>query len=163
MAWILRIQAARVVDSEIARAADEVSIVLQQESQPPFRILYVEDNDLVREITCELLTSDALEVVAVGSGEEALVAFKDDRFDIVLTDVSLPAMSGIDLAKQIRQLAPSMPVILASGYPLDLQDTQFGAKVRAISKPFNALQLDELIQELCSNRVPAGPFSVNMH
>jgi CheY-like chemotaxis protein len=137
--------------------------VEQQESQPPFRILYVEDNDLVREITCELLSSDALEIVAVGSGEEALVAFKDDRFDIVITDVSLPAMSGIDLAKQIQQLAPSMPVILASGYPLNLNDVRFGAKVRAIRKPFDALQLDALIVELCSNGTPSGPFSARIH
>jgi len=137
--------------------------VIQQESLPPFRILYVEDNDLVREITCEQLTSDALEIIAVGSGEEALVAFKDDRFDIVITDVSLPAMSGIDLAKQIQQLAPSMPVILASGYPLDLDDVRFGAKVRAIRKPFDALQLDALIHELCSNGASAGPFSARTH
>ena len=135
----------------------------QQESQPPFRILYVEDNDLLREITCELLSSDAQEVVAVGSGEEALVAFKDDRFDIVIADVSLPAMSGIDLAKQIQQLAPSMPVILASGYALDLDDVRFGARVRAIRKPFDALQLDALIQELCSNGQPSGPYSAKIH
>jgi CheY-like chemotaxis protein len=157
------VQGAGVADCESARTADEVSIVVQQESLPPFRILYVEDNDLVREITCEQLTSDALEIVAVGSGEEALVAFKDDRFDIVITDVSLPAMSGIDLAKQIQQLAPSIPVILASGYPLDLDDVRFGAKVRAIMKPFDALQLDALIQELCSKATPAGPFAAGIH
>ena len=160
---ILRVQGAMAADCESACTADEVSIVVQQESLSPFRILYVEDDDLVREITRELLTCDALEIVAVGSGEEALAAFKDDRFDIVITDVSLPAMSGIDLAKQIQQLAPSTPVILASGYSMDLDDVRLGAKVRAIRKPFDASQLDALIQELCSNATPAGPFATGIH
>ena len=133
--------------------------VVQQELLPAFRILYVEDNSLVREITCELLASDAREVVAVGSAEEALVALQDSRFDIVVTDVSLPGMSGIDLAKQIRRLAPSMPIIVASGHPLDMADLQLGAHVRAIRKPFDTQQLDALIQDLRGTGAPVDPLS----
>lgn len=121
----------------------------QQESGPALRVLYVEDNELVREITCELLARDAREIVAVGSGEAALSAFKDGRFDIVITDVSLPAMSGFDLVRHVKRLAPSMPVIVASGYPLDLHEEQLGPKVRAITKPLEAPQLDALIHDLC--------------
>jgi two-component system, cell cycle response regulator CpdR len=126
--------------------------VVQQELRPSIRVLYIEDSDLVREITCELLARDNREIVAVGNGEEALAAFKGNRFDIVITDISLPAMSGIDLARKIKQLAPSMPVILASGYPLDLDDVRLGPKVRAINKPFDTQQLDALIQELSDSR-----------
>ena len=133
--------------------------MVQQELRPPFRMLYVEDNSLVREITCELLVSDAREVVAVGSAEEALVALKDSRFDIVVTDVSLPVMSGIDLAKQIKRLAPSLPVILASGHPLDMADLRLGALVRAIRKPFDTPQLDALIHDLCGAGAAANPLS----
>jgi CheY-like chemotaxis protein len=125
--------------------------VLPQESQPPFRVLYIEDSPMVREVTCELLARDSREIVAVGSGEEALAAFEGNRFDIVITDIGLPAMSGLDLARKIKHLAPSMPVILASGYPLDLGDMHLGPKIRAIRKPFDSQQLDAVIHELCGS------------
>jgi CheY-like chemotaxis protein len=131
--------------------------VVQQELRSPFRVLYIEDNALVREITCELLADDSREIVALGSAEEALLAFKDNRFDIVVTDVSLPAMSGIELARQIRGLAPSMPVILASGYEMDIAELRLGAKVRTIRKPFDTQQLNALIQELCGSGTAPAP------
>jgi CheY-like chemotaxis protein len=115
------------------------------------RVLYVEDNDLVREITCELLAADSREVVAVATGEEALDVFQASRFDIVVTDVSLPAMSGMDLVRELRKLAPSVPIILASGYPLDLEDMRLGLQIRAITKPFESPQLEALIQDLCKD------------
>jgi CheY-like chemotaxis protein len=126
------------------------TLVPQPESQP-FRVLYIEDSALVREITGELLARDSREIVAVGSGEEALAEFKGKRFDIIITDISLPAMSGIDLARTIQELAPSMPVILASGYALDLDELRLGARVRSIRKPFDIQQLDALIQDLCGS------------
>jgi len=75
-------------------------------SSSPKRVLYVEDNDLVRELTCELLADYALEVVPVASGEAGLAAFQGGGFDIVVTDVSLPAMSGVDFVRHIKKLAP---------------------------------------------------------
>ena len=115
----------------------------------PLRVLYVEDNALVREITCELLAADALEIVAVATGEEALYAFQQSRFDIVVTDVSLPAMSGIDLVRHVKKIAPTVPIIVASGYPLNLEDCRLGSKIRSIVKPFDAPQMIALIQDLC--------------
>lgn len=115
------------------------------------RVLYVEDNDLIREITCDLLADYALEVVPVASGEAGLEAFQSGDFDIVVTDVSLPAMSGVDFVREIKKLSPSVPVILASGYPLVLQEGQLGSDVRSITKPFEPVQLDALIQELCNS------------
>lgn len=130
-----------------------------QQSKLPLRVLYIEDNELVREITCDLLAHDTREIVAVATGEEALSAFQESRFDIVVTDLSLPAMSGVDLVRHIKKIAPAVPVILASGYPLNLDDYRLGSTVRAITKPFDTLQLDALIQDLCgapSER--CGPF-----
>ena len=86
-------------------------------SKTPLRVLYIEDNALVREITYELLAIDDRDVVAVATGEEALIAFQKSPFDIVVTDISLPAMSGFDLVRHVKKLAPAVPIILASGYP----------------------------------------------
>ncbi|MEA3196321.1 MAG: two-component system, cell cycle response regulator CpdR, partial [Gammaproteobacteria bacterium] len=65
----------------------------------PLRILYVEDNPIVREVTTELLIQDHRHIVALGTAEEALKEFEEHPFDLVITDVSLPAMSGLDLAR----------------------------------------------------------------
>ena len=114
------------------------------------RILYVEDNELVREVTSELLAQDEREVVARATAEEALAAFRDNAFDVVITDVSLPAMSGLDLARNLLALRPNVPIILASGYALNSVVQNLGPNVRAIVKPFEASQIDLLITDLCA-------------
>ncbi len=118
-------------------------------STPPLRVLYIEDNELIREITCELLEDASREVTAVATGEEALSQVNARRFDIMVTDVSLPAMSGLELVRMVKAIDPSMPVILASGYPLDPEECRLGPRVKAITKPFNRPELDMLIEELC--------------
>jgi CheY-like chemotaxis protein len=120
----------------------------------PLRILYVEDNDLVRSITHELLAQPSRTVVAVASAEEALKLFESDVFDVVVTDISLPAMSGLDLARRLLQRAPAVPIIIATGYKLTSESTALGERTRVITKPFEQEQIDELLNELCPPRGP---------
>jgi two-component system cell cycle response regulator CpdR len=115
----------------------------------PLRILYVEDNPVVREVTSELLINDQRQIVALGTAEEALQEFAEQTFDVVITDVSLPAMSGLDLARKILNIEPKAPIIIASGYVLDLSVKTWGPNVRAIIKPFEGPEIDALIEELC--------------
>jgi two-component system, cell cycle response regulator CpdR len=114
------------------------------------RILYVEDNALVREVTSELLAQDEREVVARASAEEALDAFRENSFDVVITDVSLPLMSGLDLARNLLAIRPNVPIILASGYALNSVVQNLGPNVRTIVKPFEAREIDSLITDLCA-------------
>jgi two-component system cell cycle response regulator CpdR len=116
----------------------------------PLRILYVEDNPVVREITAELLIRDQRHIVALGTAEEALHEFSEHAFDVVITDVSLPAMSGLDLARKILNIEPKAPIIIASGYVLDLSLNTWGPNVRSIVKPFEGAEIDALIEELCA-------------
>jgi CheY-like chemotaxis protein len=118
----------------------------------PLRVLYVEDNELVRELTCELLADGSREVTAKGTAEEALSAFKPGLFDIVLTDLSLPAMSGIEFVRVVQDIDPSVPVVLISGYALVPEQYGLGTGVKAITKPVDPPQLDSLIRELCPPR-----------
>jgi CheY-like chemotaxis protein len=117
---------------------------------PTLRILYVEDNPLVREVTSELLFQDDRHIVALSTAEEALQEFQTHPFDVVITDVSLPAMSGLDLARKILDINPKAAIIVASGYFLDLDVLKLGPTVRAIVKPFEASAIDALIEELCA-------------
>ena len=128
----------------------------QRLSKSPLRVLYIEDNALVREITYEMLANDDRDIVAVATGEEALRAFQKNPFDIVVTDVSLPAMSGFDLIRHVKKIAPAVPIILATGYPLQLDEAQLGANIRTITKPFDSPQLEALIEDLCGPGVRAA-------
>jgi CheY-like chemotaxis protein len=119
----------------------------------PLRILYVEDNPVVREVTSELLVGvdDQRHIVALSTAEEALQVFSEQPFDVVITDISLPAMSGLDLARKILNIEPKAPIIIASGYFLDLSLKTWGPNVRAIIKPFEGSEIDALIEELYAN------------
>jgi CheY-like chemotaxis protein len=115
------------------------------------RILYVEDDPLVREITCELLAQPEREIVAVASAEEALGVFQPGAFDIVVTDVSLPAMSGLDMARRMLMIAPTVAIIIVTGYD-SLVGFELGPRVRSITKPFDVPQMDDLLTELSQIR-----------
>lgn len=114
----------------------------------PRRILYVEDNDIVREVTAELLAQDQRVIVACATAEEALQEFAKQPFDVVVTDVSLPVMSGIELARCILHSKPQMPIIVASGYDLDFGIENWGGNVRSIIKPFEALEIEALMDKI---------------
>jgi two-component system cell cycle response regulator CpdR len=117
----------------------------------PLKILYVEDNALVREVTAELLAQEQRQIVACADAEEALQKFTENSFDVVITDVSLPLMSGIELARSILAVKPHLPLIIASGYSLDFGLENWGANVRAIIKPFDSHEIEALISALVAS------------
>ena len=110
----------------------------------------------MREVTAELLDQEQRRIVALSTAEEALREFNDHEYDVVITDVSLPAMSGLDLARKILDLNPRAAIIVASGYVLDLNLQMWGPNVRAIVKPFEAAEIDALIAELCRGSSASG-------
>jgi CheY-like chemotaxis protein len=118
-------------------------------SNTSLRILYVEDNPLVREVTSELLAQPTREIFAAATAEEALSVFNPDAFDVVVTDISLPAMSGLEMARQMLRLAPRMAIIIATGYRLNVDPKTLGPCVRVIEKPFDAPAIDVLLEEVC--------------
>jgi CheY-like chemotaxis protein len=84
-------------------------------------VLLVEDNEEVSLITVEYLTELGHSAVAVPAAESALQYLSERDFDAVLTDVSLPGMSGIDLAKALVKQYPRLPVVISSGYGLNME------------------------------------------
>lgn len=112
------------------------------------RILYVEDNALVREVTSELLAQDGRHIQSCENAEDALQEFNRETYDLVITDVSLPVMSGIDLTRNILGIKPQMPIIIASGYALDFGLENWGKNVRSVIKPFEPEDIETLISEL---------------
>ena len=124
-------------------------------SLQPVTILYVEDNDDLRATIGELLQQPDRELALYARAEDALAADRKHRFDIVVTDVSLPGMSGADLARDLLSADPARCIVLCSGY--DLGDPlRFGPNVRALMKPFEVEDLEALMDALCASlRAPA--------
>jgi len=115
-------------------------------SDRPRRVLLVEDEVVLRMSTADILERLDCLVTGVGSGEEALELLrKDSSFDLLLTDLGLPGISGEDLAKEARRRFPGMPVIIASGYGAIGPEAN---GVRFISKPYSSIDLQQAFDHL---------------
>jgi DNA-binding NtrC family response regulator len=79
-------------------------------------ILVVDDEELIRDTLTEYLVQEGFEVAASGSGEEALALAEKRRFDVVLCDVHLPGLDGLELLDRLRRLSPDTFVLLITAY-----------------------------------------------
>jgi CheY-like chemotaxis protein len=104
-------------------------------------VLLVEDNPQVREFAEGLLIDLGCKVVLAENGEEALAHLKSDAIDLVLTDVVMPGMSGVELAEQIREKHKRVPVLLATGYSEEVVSR--GSEFAVLAKPFGAADLSK--------------------
>jgi signal transduction histidine kinase len=109
-------------------------------------ILVVDDDDGVREVCAAMLEDIGCKVTAVANGEEALHALGTSRFTMMLTDIAMPVMSGVELARRARDIAPEMPVLFATGYA-DLQafGEQLGEET-VVRKPYRLSELAARIE-----------------
>ena len=106
----------------------------------PLRVLVVDDEEMVRTVTTKLLRLRGHDVTAVDGGPAALAALDDAAFDIVVTDLSMPDMTGRELASAIRERNAALPILLLTGdTDADVEREDVAAVVK---KPF---QLDVLL------------------
>lgn len=80
------------------------------------RLLIVEDEDTLRESLTRVFTREGYQVVAVNSAEPALELFEEGSFDLIITDIILPGISGIELLKRVKEAAPEQVVIIMTAY-----------------------------------------------
>jgi two-component system, OmpR family, response regulator len=80
------------------------------------RVLLVEDDDDNRELMAEVLESAGHEVVPASSGARGLEALAAGPIDVVVTDVGMPGMGGLELARAAKRMAPRVPVVVVTGY-----------------------------------------------
>ena len=111
-------------------------------------ILYVEDNDDLRESMAMALEAPDREIAVCASGEEALALLAQRDWDILMTDVGLPGIDGTELARRLTQTKPQQWVILCSGYALGAQSAALGPHVRALTNPFDLDALERLLDKV---------------
>ena len=82
------------------------------------RVLFVDDEEILVELWGDILENLGYTVTATTESAKALEIFlsRPDRFDLVITDMTMPGMTGIDLSKEILGLRPAIPIILCTGF-----------------------------------------------
>jgi PAS domain S-box-containing protein len=120
---------------------------------PQHHILVVDDEDSVRDVLVEMLNEFDQKVTAVSSGEEALNMFSKESFDILITDLSMPAMDGLTLACKVRESAPKTKILLTTGYGQDVSNTSAVEAIDLmVSKPFQISDLQSALMTLLDNQ-----------
>ena len=105
------------------------------------KILVVDDEESIHLLYREELEDEGYQVISAMSGENALKLFESEQPDLVILDINMPGMDGIEVLRQMKQMKPNVPVILSSAYPEYKQDLASWASDDYIVKSFN---LDEL-------------------
>jgi CheY-like chemotaxis protein len=131
---------------------------------PMARILVIDDDDTVRDATASFLESEEFEVVAVADGLSGIEEIKKGRFDLVVVDVFMPGMDGLETTRAIRQLDAAVPVIAVSGFMLgnwrlempnfDTMAAEVGA-FWTLYKPFRPAVLMQTIREALGGKQAA--------
>lgn len=108
----------------------------------PLRLLLVDDEELVRVGTGEMLREQGHEVVEASDGQQALDLLQDLAVDAVVTDYKMPRMDGAQLAERIRAVRPGLPILLITGYTGSTDDSP---DLPRLAKPFNQADLAEAL------------------
>lgn len=111
------------------------------------RILLVDDEQGIQLLYREELEEEGFEVESAFNGDEALEKFKNQHFDLVILDINMPGMNGIETLRQMKQQQSSLPVILCSAYPHFKQDLGVWASDAYIVKSANIDELKETVHK----------------
>src|SRR4051812_43519567 len=111
------------------------------------RILIVDDQEMMRDSLAATLAREGHEVVAASEGEGALSRLSGGRFDLLISDLKMPRMTGIELLAEVKKLRPEMPVVLMTAFAT-VQTAVEAMKLGAydyIQKPFDGEEIKHLV------------------
>ncbi|MCP3959907.1 MAG: response regulator transcription factor [bacterium] len=134
--------------------SDETS---QQCGKP--RILVVEDEESIRGGLCDVLAYHGWAPAAVGSGEEGLDRGLREKFDLVILDLMLPGLSGLDVCRRLRHQIPSLPILMLTAKGSE-DDIVHGLRCGAddyVTKPFSVRELVARVEALLRRSREAAP------
>ena len=125
-------------------------------------ILVVDDEDQVREIISQFLNKLGYRIVSSTNGRDALTKIKEQPVDLVLSDVRMPGLDGLQLLKAVKDMNPRIPVVLISGYT-DIEIVVEALKAGAenfLSKPIKMNFLGKVVKQSLSLTVLRPPSPV---
>ncbi len=120
------------------------------------RVLLVEDDDDNRELMGEVLQDAGYQVMLAASGAEGLRMLAEHSIDVVVTDVGMPGMGGLEVARAAKEIAPRVPVVVVTGFA-DREDIARarGREVDAVLvKPVEPDALTSTVEQMVKGRAP---------
>ena len=120
----------------------------------PVRVLLVEDDDDNRELMAEVLASAGCEVLSAPSGKDGLQTLSEHSVDVVVTDVGMPGMGGLEMARAAKAIAPQVPVVVVTGWAErdDIASAR-GREVDAVLiKPVDPDALTQTVSDVAQGR-----------
>lgn len=111
------------------------------------RILLVDDEEGIQLLYREEFEEDGYEVIAAYNGEEALGKFSQEPPDLVILDINMPGMNGIEVLRRMKEINPNLPVILSSAYQEYKQDFGSWASEEYIVKSANMDELKNAVRK----------------
>lgn len=133
-----------------AESGNELKAFREKAEQQPL-ILLVDDDAMIRRMTGDMLEMEGYRVLEAASGKEAVQLFieNSDHISLVMLDLLLPDLGGMDVFNRIRKIRPDTKVIFVSGYPVDVEEVQKeGSQFLFLKKPFEFKRLFGLLREL---------------
>jgi GAF domain-containing protein/CheY-like chemotaxis protein len=121
---------------------------------PSLSVLLIDDNEAVRRVVLRMLEAFGHRVTPVGSGAEGLAAVENDGFDVVITDLGMPGMSGAEVARRVKAQTPQMPVILLTGWGEGIvEESSVPLYIDAVvGKPLTAHTLQQTLANVLVHR-----------
>jgi signal transduction histidine kinase/CheY-like chemotaxis protein len=118
------------------------------------RVLVVDDDEQIREVLHDMLTIDGHSATTCADAYAALKQLERQKFDIMITDLGMPGMSGLDLAGVVHESHPEMPIAMITGWgtQLDHGETRLKGIRSVLSKPFHLKDVKQLVQDLVAAR-----------
>jgi CheY-like chemotaxis protein len=113
-----------------------------------FSILVVEDLEAVRELICLILEEDGYHVESASNGKEGLELFSTKHFDMVVTDLLMPVMSGSDMGEKMKRINKNIPIVLLTAWMMEYTESELQNKGidYVVKKPFSEDQLRQLVR-----------------
>ncbi len=117
-------------------------------------ILIIDDEPTIRDVVAKFLAFRGHHVVVASSGAEGVARFKENSFDLVVTDLGMPGMSGWDVAREIKKLKPKVLIVLMTGWSADLDSRKVkeSGVDRVVHKPFEVDDVLDLVGEAVALR-----------
>lgn len=137
------------------RTSDRTSTLTPAPDGRRSKILVIEDDPYVRALLRDLAETWGYAVDAVPNGREGLALFDASAYDVVLTDLAMPEVSGLDVAAGIRERDPSVAVIMFTGSTRDLHGEGRRLGFSVLHKPLDIEGLRRALQESLARPRPA--------
>ncbi len=111
-------------------------------------VLIVDDDAAVRLVTSEMLSRLDCEITCAEGGQEALDILEDHSFDVVLLDVGMPVMSGVEAYGRMRECSPDQDIVFMTGYSKEEITGLDNAHTWILPKPFSLQQLSAILADV---------------